>query len=179
MQPKAAEMDGQRLQGLIDGNKRWLETRRKDPSVYPSVNMLTHTTTYNGAWFSLVHFFNRLSSDLCSRVIGPPQLWVDWSSWAWTTTTRLKCTITKGGGRSYIRSKDQHKQIKLYCYWKRAKDRGGFLKFTFNAGIPLALVQGVTRGTPSTMCGPKERPGPELGFLYNQIYISDFCKKYF
>ncbi|KAM9453606.1 uncharacterized protein cep164 isoform 1-T1 [Salvelinus alpinus] len=33
MQPKAVEMDGQRLQGLIDGNKRWLETRRKDPSV--------------------------------------------------------------------------------------------------------------------------------------------------
>lgn len=42
MQPKAVEMDGQRLQGLIDGNKRWLETRRKDPSVYPSVKMLTH-----------------------------------------------------------------------------------------------------------------------------------------
>ncbi|XP_036821472.1 centrosomal protein of 164 kDa isoform X2 [Oncorhynchus mykiss] len=33
MQPKSVEMDGQRLQGLIDGNKRWLETRRKDPSV--------------------------------------------------------------------------------------------------------------------------------------------------
>ncbi|XP_029570638.1 centrosomal protein of 164 kDa isoform X7 [Salmo trutta] len=33
MQPKPVEMDGQRLQGLIDGNKRWLETRRKDPSV--------------------------------------------------------------------------------------------------------------------------------------------------
>lgn len=144
-----------------------------------NAHTLPHCTTYNGAWFSLVNVLNRFSSDLCSRVIGPPQLWVDWSSWAWMTTTRLKCTITKGGGRSYIRSKDQHKQIKLYCYWKRAKDRGGFLKFTFNAGIPLALVQGVTIGTPSTMCGPKERPGPELGFLYNQIYISDFCKKYF
>ncbi|KAJ7990221.1 hypothetical protein DPEC_G00298060 [Dallia pectoralis] len=33
MQPKSVELDGQRLQGLIDGNKRWLETRRKDPSV--------------------------------------------------------------------------------------------------------------------------------------------------
>ncbi|KAK6295780.1 hypothetical protein J4Q44_G00334930 [Coregonus suidteri] len=33
MQPKSVEMDGQRLQSLIDGNKRWLETRRKDPSV--------------------------------------------------------------------------------------------------------------------------------------------------
>ncbi|XP_045068930.1 centrosomal protein of 164 kDa isoform X5 [Coregonus clupeaformis] len=33
MQPKSVEMDGQRLQGMIDGNKRWLETRRKDPSV--------------------------------------------------------------------------------------------------------------------------------------------------
>ncbi|KAM3616745.1 uncharacterized protein V6R79_022552 [Siganus canaliculatus] len=30
---KAAEMDGQRLQGLIDGNKRWLEMRKKDASV--------------------------------------------------------------------------------------------------------------------------------------------------
>ncbi|KAL6116449.1 cep164 [Pungitius sinensis] len=30
---KAAEVDGQRLQGLIDGNKRWLEMRRKDTSI--------------------------------------------------------------------------------------------------------------------------------------------------
>ncbi|XP_062242320.1 centrosomal protein of 164 kDa-like [Platichthys flesus] len=30
---KSAEIDGQRLQGMIDGNKRWLETRRKDPSI--------------------------------------------------------------------------------------------------------------------------------------------------
>ena len=30
------ELDGQRLQGLIDGNKRWLEMRRKDASMYPS-----------------------------------------------------------------------------------------------------------------------------------------------
>ncbi|CAL8349762.1 unnamed protein product [Lota lota] len=31
--PSMPEMDGQRLQGLIDGNKRWLEMRRKDASV--------------------------------------------------------------------------------------------------------------------------------------------------
>ncbi|XP_034149441.1 centrosomal protein of 164 kDa [Esox lucius] len=33
LQPKSVELDGQRLQGLIDGNKRWLETRRRDPNV--------------------------------------------------------------------------------------------------------------------------------------------------
>ncbi|KAL0972763.1 hypothetical protein UPYG_G00194470 [Umbra pygmaea] len=33
MQTKSVMVDGQRLQGLIDGNKRWLETRRKDPNV--------------------------------------------------------------------------------------------------------------------------------------------------
>ncbi|XP_040902771.1 centrosomal protein of 164 kDa-like isoform X2 [Toxotes jaculatrix] len=37
---KSVEVDGQRLQGLIDGNKRWLEMRKKDTSMYPSV---THT----------------------------------------------------------------------------------------------------------------------------------------
>ncbi|XP_041850643.1 centrosomal protein of 164 kDa-like isoform X1 [Melanotaenia boesemani] len=30
---KSVEMDGQRLQGLIDGNKRWLELRKKDTSI--------------------------------------------------------------------------------------------------------------------------------------------------
>ncbi|KAM9359161.1 uncharacterized protein cep164 [Symphorus nematophorus] len=30
---KSVEVDGQRLQGLIDGNKRWLEMRKKDTSV--------------------------------------------------------------------------------------------------------------------------------------------------
>ncbi|TKS81355.1 Centrosomal protein of 164 kDa [Collichthys lucidus] len=30
---KSVEVDGQRLQGLIDGNKRWLEMRKKDSSV--------------------------------------------------------------------------------------------------------------------------------------------------
>ncbi|XP_029628518.1 centrosomal protein of 164 kDa isoform X2 [Salmo trutta] len=45
MQPKAAEMDGQRLQGLIDGNKRWLETRRKDPSVPLFTRYRTPPTT--------------------------------------------------------------------------------------------------------------------------------------
>ncbi|XP_029922379.1 LOW QUALITY PROTEIN: centrosomal protein of 164 kDa [Myripristis murdjan] len=30
---KSVEMDGQRLQGLIDGNKRWLEMRKKDSSI--------------------------------------------------------------------------------------------------------------------------------------------------
>lgn len=41
---RTAEVDGQRLQGLIDGNKRWLEMRKKDPSMYPSVtHSLTHT----------------------------------------------------------------------------------------------------------------------------------------
>ncbi|XP_030632637.1 centrosomal protein of 164 kDa [Chanos chanos] len=30
---KSVEVDSQRLQGLIEGNKRWLETRRKDPSI--------------------------------------------------------------------------------------------------------------------------------------------------
>ncbi|XP_066572512.1 centrosomal protein of 164 kDa [Amia ocellicauda] len=32
-QTSTVELDGQRLQGLIDGNKRWLERRRKDPKV--------------------------------------------------------------------------------------------------------------------------------------------------
>lgn len=40
---KSVEVDGQRLQGLIDGNKRWLEMRKKDSSVYPSI---THTHTH-------------------------------------------------------------------------------------------------------------------------------------
>ncbi|KAK9520553.1 hypothetical protein VZT92_020431 [Zoarces viviparus] len=30
---KSAEVDGQRLQGLIDGHKRWLEMRKKDTSI--------------------------------------------------------------------------------------------------------------------------------------------------
>ncbi|XP_042343329.1 centrosomal protein of 164 kDa-like [Plectropomus leopardus] len=30
---KSVEIDGQRLQGLIDGNKRWLEMRKKDTSI--------------------------------------------------------------------------------------------------------------------------------------------------
>ncbi|XP_041796860.1 centrosomal protein of 164 kDa-like isoform X2 [Chelmon rostratus] len=30
---KSVEVDGQRLQGLIDGNKRWLEMRKKDSSI--------------------------------------------------------------------------------------------------------------------------------------------------
>ncbi|XP_061574955.1 centrosomal protein of 164 kDa-like isoform X4 [Cololabis saira] len=30
---KSVEVDGQRLQGLIDGNKRWLERRKKDSSI--------------------------------------------------------------------------------------------------------------------------------------------------
>ncbi|XP_017286133.1 centrosomal protein of 164 kDa isoform X3 [Kryptolebias marmoratus] len=30
---KSAEVDGQRLQGLIDGNKRWLDLRKKDTSI--------------------------------------------------------------------------------------------------------------------------------------------------
>ncbi|XP_049889523.1 centrosomal protein of 164 kDa-like [Epinephelus moara] len=30
---RSAEVDGQRLQGLIDGNKRWLEMRKKDTSI--------------------------------------------------------------------------------------------------------------------------------------------------
>ncbi|XP_063060946.1 centrosomal protein of 164 kDa-like [Engraulis encrasicolus] len=33
MSSKSAEMDNQQLQSLIDGNKRWLETRRKDPAL--------------------------------------------------------------------------------------------------------------------------------------------------
>lgn len=32
---KSTEMDNQQLQSLIEGNKRWLETRRKDPGMYP------------------------------------------------------------------------------------------------------------------------------------------------
>lgn len=40
---KSVEVDGQRLQGLIDGNKRWLEMRKKDTSMYPSI---THTHTH-------------------------------------------------------------------------------------------------------------------------------------
>lgn len=30
-------MDSQRLQGLIDGNKKWLELRKKDTSMYPLI----------------------------------------------------------------------------------------------------------------------------------------------
>lgn len=30
-------MDSQKLQGLIDGNKKWLELRKKDTSMYPSI----------------------------------------------------------------------------------------------------------------------------------------------
>ncbi|XP_074534837.1 uncharacterized protein cep164 [Halichoeres trimaculatus] len=30
---RSAEVDSQRLQGLIDGNKKWLEMRKKDPSI--------------------------------------------------------------------------------------------------------------------------------------------------
>lgn len=37
---RSVEVDGQRLQGLIDGNKRWLEMRKKDTNVYPYI---THT----------------------------------------------------------------------------------------------------------------------------------------
>ncbi|XP_060799359.1 centrosomal protein of 164 kDa-like isoform X2 [Neoarius graeffei] len=33
MQSKSSELDSGRLQGLIEGNKRWLETRRKDTNV--------------------------------------------------------------------------------------------------------------------------------------------------
>ncbi|XP_058269816.1 centrosomal protein of 164 kDa-like isoform X4 [Hemibagrus wyckioides] len=33
MQSKSSELDSLRLQGLIEGNKRWLETRRKDTNV--------------------------------------------------------------------------------------------------------------------------------------------------
>ena len=44
---KSVEVDGQRLQGLIDGNKRWLEMRRKDTSMYPYVpHTLPHTRTH-------------------------------------------------------------------------------------------------------------------------------------
>lgn len=35
MSTKSTEMDNQQLQSLIEGNKRWLETRRKDPGMYP------------------------------------------------------------------------------------------------------------------------------------------------
>lgn len=31
----SAEVEGQRLQGLIEGNKRWLEAQRKNRSMYP------------------------------------------------------------------------------------------------------------------------------------------------
>lgn len=37
---RSAEADSQRLQGLIDGNKKWLEMRKKDASTYPSVTLL-------------------------------------------------------------------------------------------------------------------------------------------
>lgn len=38
--PRSAEADSQRLQGLIDGNKKWLEMRKKDASTYPSVALV-------------------------------------------------------------------------------------------------------------------------------------------
>ncbi|KAK5599403.1 hypothetical protein CRENBAI_021749 [Crenichthys baileyi] len=33
---RSVELGGQRLQGLIDSNRKWLNMRRKDPSMYPS-----------------------------------------------------------------------------------------------------------------------------------------------
>ncbi|KAI5625416.1 hypothetical protein C0J50_14962 [Silurus asotus] len=33
MQSKSSELDSLRLQGLIEGNKRWLEKQRKDTNV--------------------------------------------------------------------------------------------------------------------------------------------------
>lgn len=49
---KSAEVDGQRLQGLIDGNKRWLEMRKKDTSMYPS---LLHTHYYWDVYTVIIH----------------------------------------------------------------------------------------------------------------------------
>ncbi|XP_056138826.1 centrosomal protein of 164 kDa-like [Lampris incognitus] len=44
---KSVEVDGQRLQGLIDGNKRWLEMRRKDNSI-PLFTRYRTPSTMNG-----------------------------------------------------------------------------------------------------------------------------------
>ncbi|KAM4628002.1 uncharacterized protein cep164 isoform 2-T3 [Polymixia lowei] len=44
---RSTEVDGQRLQGLIDGNKRWLETRKKDTSI-PLFTRYRTPSTANG-----------------------------------------------------------------------------------------------------------------------------------
>ncbi|XP_049433036.1 centrosomal protein of 164 kDa-like isoform X4 [Epinephelus fuscoguttatus] len=44
---RSAEVDGQRLQGLIDGNKRWLEMRKKDTSI-PLFTRYRAPTTKSG-----------------------------------------------------------------------------------------------------------------------------------
>ncbi|KAM3616746.1 uncharacterized protein V6R79_022552 [Siganus canaliculatus] len=58
---KAAEMDGQRLQGLIDGNKRWLEMRKKDASVYPFCTdfFFSHTNTHTHIYVPVQFTYTR------------------------------------------------------------------------------------------------------------------------
>ncbi|KAM4589534.1 uncharacterized protein cep164 isoform 2-T2 [Fundulus diaphanus] len=44
---RSAELDGQRLQGLIDSNRKWLDMRRKDPSI-PLFTRYRAASTKNG-----------------------------------------------------------------------------------------------------------------------------------
>lgn len=63
--PRSAEMDGQRLQGLIDGNKRWLEMRKKDTSMYPSIT-LTHSPSSSSPLFHITSFLNFYFANISS-----------------------------------------------------------------------------------------------------------------
>ncbi|RXN02458.1 centrosomal protein of 164 kDa-like [Labeo rohita] len=44
---RPSEVEGQRLQGLIEGNKRWLEAQRKNRNMYPYIHAHTHTHTHS------------------------------------------------------------------------------------------------------------------------------------
>ncbi|KAK1786212.1 hypothetical protein P4O66_017921 [Electrophorus voltai] len=61
---QSSELDGQRLQGLIEGNKRWLETRRKDPNMPlftryrtpPSMNGLVQLSLDDNNQIKVYHY---------------------------------------------------------------------------------------------------------------------------
>ncbi|XP_076850921.1 uncharacterized protein LOC143501230 isoform X1 [Brachyhypopomus gauderio] len=75
----SSELDGQRLQRLIDDNKRWLESRRKDPNVYPFTISLPLS----------------LYTCLSSHATQLPRTPMGWSSSAWTRRIRSRSTITE------------------------------------------------------------------------------------
>lgn len=62
---KSAEVDGQRLQGLIDGNKRWLEMRKKDNNVYP---FITHIHPHNQRIYIHINKEHTLDKNACTAM---------------------------------------------------------------------------------------------------------------